>query len=50
MPNETKLDAQLENKDLDAKEKSDPIVDEDDGEGDSFFDDPVPKQERTYSW
>ncbi|NWY66805.1 FR1OP protein, partial [Erithacus rubecula] len=50
LPNEIKLDPQLENKDLNTKEKSDPIVDEDDVEGDSFFDDPVPKPERTYSW
>ncbi|NXU40726.1 FR1OP protein, partial [Drymodes brunneopygia] len=50
LPNETKLDPQLENKDLNTKEKSDPVVDEDDGEGDSFFDDPIPKPERTYSW
>ncbi|NWR48723.1 FR1OP protein, partial [Regulus satrapa] len=50
LPNETKLDPQLENKDLNTKEKSDPVVDEDDVEGDSFFDDPVPKPERIYSW
>ncbi|XP_054135399.1 centrosomal protein 43 [Melozone crissalis] len=50
LPNETKLDPQLENKDLSTKEKSDPVVDEDDVEGDSFFDDPVPKPERTFSW
>ncbi|NXF24024.1 FR1OP protein, partial [Rhodinocichla rosea] len=50
LPNETKLDPQLENKDLNTKEKSDPVVDEDDVEGDSFFDDPVPKPERTFSW
>ncbi|NWX61166.1 FR1OP protein, partial [Promerops cafer] len=50
LPNETKLDPQLENKDLNTKEKSDPVIDEDDVEGDSFFDDPVPKPERTYSW
>ncbi|NWZ79200.1 FR1OP protein, partial [Poecile atricapillus] len=50
LPNETKLDPQLENKDLNTKEKSDPVVDEDDVEEDSFFDDPVPKPERTYSW
>lgn len=50
MPNETKLDPQLENKDLNTKEKSDPGVDEDDVEGDSFFDDPIPKPERTYGW
>ncbi|XP_027633290.1 centrosomal protein 43 isoform X1 [Falco peregrinus] len=50
LPNETKLDPQLENKDLNTKEKSDPGVDEDDVEGDSFFDDPIPKPERTYGW
>ncbi|NXF04645.1 FR1OP protein, partial [Smithornis capensis] len=50
LPNETKLDPQLENKDLNTKEKSDPAVDEDDVEGDSFFDDPIPKPERTYGW
>ncbi|NXY33369.1 FR1OP protein, partial [Pomatorhinus ruficollis] len=50
LPNETKLDPQLENKDLNTKEKSDPVLDEDDVEGDSFFDDPVPKPERTYGW
>ncbi|NWH63082.1 FR1OP protein, partial [Geococcyx californianus] len=50
LPNETKLDPQLENKDLNTKEKSDPGVDEDEVEGDSFFDDPIPKPERTYGW
>ncbi|NXJ78537.1 FR1OP protein, partial [Trogon melanurus] len=50
LPNETKLDPQLESKDLNTKEKGDPGVDEDDVEGDSFFDDPVPKPERTYGW
>ncbi|XP_061234761.1 centrosomal protein 43 [Neopsephotus bourkii] len=50
LPNETNLDPQLENKDLNTKEKSDPGVDEDDVEGDSFFDDPIPKPERTYGW
>ncbi|XP_061847583.1 centrosomal protein 43 isoform X2 [Colius striatus] len=50
LPNETKLDPQLEDKDLITKEKSDPSVDEDDTEGDSFFDEPIPKPERTYGW
>ncbi|KYO18712.1 centrosomal protein 43 isoform X2 [Alligator mississippiensis] len=50
LPNETKLDLQVHNKDLNTKEKSDPGVDEDDVEGDSFFDDPIPKPERTYGW
>ncbi|NWQ67731.1 FR1OP protein, partial [Neopipo cinnamomea] len=50
LPNEAKLDPQVENKDLNTKEKSDAAVDEDDVEGDSFFDDPIPKPERTYGW
>nr|XP_009942425.1 PREDICTED: FGFR1 oncogene partner [Opisthocomus hoazin] len=50
LPNEAELDLQLENKDLNTKKKSDPSVDEDDIEGDSFFDDPIPKPERTYGW
>ncbi|NXC45455.1 FR1OP protein, partial [Penelope pileata] len=50
LPNETKLDPQLQNKDLNTKEKDDPGVDDDDVEGDSFFDDPIPKPERTYGW
>ncbi|XP_009904633.1 centrosomal protein 43 [Dryobates pubescens] len=47
MPNETKLDSQLENRDSNTKDTG---VDEDDAEGDSFFDDPIPKPERTYGW
>ncbi|NWY02351.1 FR1OP protein, partial [Nothoprocta ornata] len=50
LPNETKLDPQLQNKDLNTKEKNNLGVDEDDAEGDSFFDDPIPKPERTYGW
>ncbi|XP_044867598.1 centrosomal protein 43 isoform X1 [Mauremys mutica] len=50
LPNETKLVSQPHNKDLNTKEKSDPAIDEDDIEGDSFFDDPVPKPERNYGW
>ncbi|NWR58584.1 FR1OP protein, partial [Bucorvus abyssinicus] len=50
LPNETKLDPQIANKDLNTKEKSAPGLDEDDVEGDSFFDDPIPKPERTYGW
>ncbi|XP_040284533.1 centrosomal protein 43 [Bufo bufo] len=30
--------------------KTDPRQDEDDLEGDSFFDDPIPKPEKTYGW
>ncbi|XP_054252052.1 centrosomal protein 43 [Indicator indicator] len=47
MPNETKLDPQLENRDLNTKDTG---GEEDDAEGDSFFDDPIPKPERTYGW
>uniref|UniRef100_A0A8C8SV95 Centrosomal protein 43 n=1 Tax=Pelusios castaneus TaxID=367368 RepID=A0A8C8SV95_9SAUR len=50
LPNETKLVSQPHNKDLNTKEKSDPAVDEDDIEGDSFFDDPIPKPERNFGW
>ncbi|TFK07147.1 AMMECR1-like protein [Platysternon megacephalum] len=50
LPNETKLVSQPHNKDLNTKEKSDPAVDEDDTEGDSFFDDPIPKPDRNYGW
>ncbi|NXN08325.1 FR1OP protein, partial [Indicator maculatus] len=47
MPNETKLDPQLENRDLNTKDTG---GEEDDAEGDSFFDEPIPKPERTYGW
>ncbi|NXU51556.1 FR1OP protein, partial [Turnix velox] len=50
LPNEMGLDPQLENDDLNTKEKCDPGVDEDDADGDSFFDDPIPKPEKTYGW
>ncbi|XP_075780742.1 centrosomal protein 43 isoform X2 [Pelodiscus sinensis] len=50
LPNETKLVSQSHNKGLNTKEKSDPAIDEDDTEGDSFFDDPIPKPERSYGW
>uniref|UniRef100_K7FUC7 Centrosomal protein 43 n=1 Tax=Pelodiscus sinensis TaxID=13735 RepID=K7FUC7_PELSI len=50
LPNETTLVSQSHNKGLNTKEKSDPAIDEDDTEGDSFFDDPIPKPERSYGW
>ncbi|XP_073194016.1 centrosomal protein 43 isoform X3 [Lepidochelys kempii] len=50
LPNETKLVSEPHHKDLNTKEESDPAVDEDDIEGDSFFDDPIPKPERNYGW
>ncbi|XP_038617834.1 centrosomal protein 43, partial [Tachyglossus aculeatus] len=50
LANEAKLGSSLKNLSLDAKDKSDACPDEDDGEGDSFFDDPIPKLEKTYGW
>ncbi|XP_049991840.1 centrosomal protein 43 isoform X2 [Alexandromys fortis] len=35
---------------LDAKDRSALCPDENDAEGDSFFDDPIPKPEKTYGW
>ncbi|XP_028579714.1 centrosomal protein 43 isoform X2 [Podarcis muralis] len=49
LPNETKLISQP-NKDVDTKEKNNLAVGEDDAEGDSFFDDPIPKPEQSYDW
>ncbi|XP_066467468.1 centrosomal protein 43 isoform X1 [Tiliqua scincoides] len=47
LPNETRPISQP-NKDT--KEKNSLAVDGDDAEGDSFFDDPIPKQEQSYGW
>ncbi|XP_057594855.1 centrosomal protein 43 isoform X1 [Hippopotamus amphibius kiboko] len=47
---ETKLGSLLSSRSLDVKDKAGPCPDEDDMEGDSFFDDPIPKPERTYGW
>ncbi|XP_044277226.1 centrosomal protein 43 isoform X2 [Varanus komodoensis] len=49
LPNETKLISQP-NKDMVTKEKNSPAEEDDDAEGDSFFDDPIPKPERSYGW
>ncbi|CAI5770414.1 FGFR1 oncogene partner isoform X2 [Podarcis lilfordi] len=49
LPNETKLISQPNN-DVDTKEKNNLAVGEDDAEGDSFFDDPIPKPEQSYDW
>ncbi|XP_053152237.1 centrosomal protein 43 isoform X1 [Hemicordylus capensis] len=49
LPNETKLISQP-NKDMDTKEKNNLALEEDDADGDSFFDDPLPKPERSYGW
>lgn len=40
----------LSNKGLDDKDGAGLCPDEDDTEGDSFFDDPIPKPEKTYGW
>nr|XP_021483809.1 FGFR1 oncogene partner-like [Meriones unguiculatus] len=47
---ETRIASFLSSSALDAKDKSALCADEDDGEGDSFFDDPIPKPEKTYGW
>lgn len=48
-PNETKPISQP-NKDINTKEKNSHVVDGDGAEEDSFFDDPIPKQEQSYGW
>ncbi|XP_015850326.1 centrosomal protein 43 isoform X2 [Peromyscus maniculatus bairdii] len=47
---ETRIASFLSSSTLDAKDKSALCPDEDDAEGDSFFDDPIPKPEKTYGW
>lgn len=47
---ETRIAPFLSNSTADAKDKSALCPDEDDVEGDSFFDDPIPKPEKTYGW
>ncbi|XP_045356222.1 centrosomal protein 43 isoform X3 [Leopardus geoffroyi] len=47
---ETKIGSFLNNKSLDVKDKAGLCPDGDDMEGDSFFDDPIPKPEKTYGW
>ncbi|XP_011790340.1 PREDICTED: FGFR1 oncogene partner isoform X2 [Colobus angolensis palliatus] len=48
LSHETKIGSFLSNKTLDGKDKASLCPDEDDMEGDSFFDDPIPKPEKTY--
>ncbi|XP_017827030.2 centrosomal protein 43 isoform X5 [Callithrix jacchus] len=48
LSNETKIGSFLSNKTLDGKDKAGLCPDADDMEGDSFFDDPIPKPEKTY--
>uniref|UniRef100_A0A8D0KNX2 Centrosomal protein 43 n=1 Tax=Salvator merianae TaxID=96440 RepID=A0A8D0KNX2_SALMN len=49
IPNETKLISQP-NKSTETKEKNSLAGAEEYAEGDSFFDDPIPKPERSYGW
>ncbi|XP_058591871.1 centrosomal protein 43 isoform X2 [Neofelis nebulosa] len=50
LTHETKIGSFLSNKSLDVKDKAGLCPDGDDMEGDSFFDDPIPKPEKTYGW
>ncbi|CAI9173797.1 unnamed protein product [Rangifer tarandus platyrhynchus] len=50
LAHEAKIGSLLGNSSLDVNAKADPGPDEDDLEGDSFFDDPVPKPEAAYGW
>ncbi|XP_036281489.1 centrosomal protein 43 isoform X3 [Pipistrellus kuhlii] len=47
---EAKLGPFLSNKSLDVTDKAGLCPHEDDLDGDSFFDDPIPKPEKTYGW
>ncbi|ERE85280.1 centrosomal protein 43 isoform X4 [Cricetulus griseus] len=47
---ETRIASFLSSSTLDAKDKGVLCGEEDDAEGDSFFDDPIPKPEKTYGW
>ncbi|XP_039199721.1 centrosomal protein 43 isoform X1 [Crotalus tigris] len=48
LPNEIKVISEP-NKEIDTKEKNN-LATEEDTEGDSFFDDPLPKPEQSYGW
>ncbi|XP_004856982.1 FGFR1 oncogene partner isoform X4 [Heterocephalus glaber] len=50
LTHETKIGSFLSTPTLDVSEKAGLCPDEDDMEGDSFFDDPIPKPEKTYGW
>ncbi|KAM5284740.1 centrosomal protein 43 isoform 3-T3 [Hipposideros larvatus] len=50
LAHETKIGSLLNNKGLDDKDRAGLCPDEDDMEGDSFFDDPIPKPEKMYGW
>ncbi|XP_070233129.1 centrosomal protein 43 isoform X3 [Bos mutus] len=50
LAHETKIGSLLSNNSLDVNAKAGPSPEEDDLEGDSFFDDPIPKPEAAYGW
>ncbi|XP_004646283.1 FGFR1 oncogene partner isoform X4 [Octodon degus] len=50
LTHETKIGSFLSTTTLDVKDKAGLCPDEDDMEGNSFFDDPIPKPEKTYGW
>ncbi|XP_074165441.1 centrosomal protein 43 isoform X2 [Sminthopsis crassicaudata] len=50
LASETKLGSSLNNRALDGKDKTGRCSHEDDMDGDSFFDDPIPKPEKSYGW
>lgn len=50
LAHETKIGSFLSSQSLDVKDKAGLGPHEDDMDGDSFFDDPIPKPEKTYGW
>nr|XP_012374437.1 centrosomal protein 43 isoform X3 [Dasypus novemcinctus] len=50
LAHETKVGSLLSSKTLDVKDRAALCPDEEDTEGDSFFDDPIPKAEKSYGW
>ncbi|XP_008833324.1 FGFR1 oncogene partner isoform X2 [Nannospalax galili] len=50
LAHETKIGSFLSSTTLDAKDRAGLCPDEDDMDGDSFFDDPIPKSEKTHGW
>lgn len=50
LTHETRIASFLSSNTLHAKDKGALCAEEDDAEGDSFFDDPIPKPEKTYGW
>ncbi|XP_051062097.1 centrosomal protein 43 isoform X1 [Phodopus roborovskii] len=50
LAHETRVASFLSSSTLDAKDKGALCAEEDDADGDSFFDDPIPKPEKTYGW